>query len=148
MKRYWLNTLLALLAFLLATGIWFYDTYVAEIPIGEYPQAITMDRSAYNFDWQLGDEIQPVPYDNGLDCRDETLYSLLFIQARRYEPVIMKGTTPFGEGQHVWLEVTDNGTLWIYDWGLPISDNGIIELFDGKPISYRQLLGYAMHGRY
>lgn len=40
MEKYRLQTALALLAFLLATGIWFYDTYVTDKPIGEYPQAI------------------------------------------------------------------------------------------------------------
>lgn len=145
--KYRLQLVLSLLAFLLAMGIVVYNDFFAEKPIEEYPQAI-YSTGNYTFGWKLGDEIQPIPYDNGLDCRDETLYMLLFIQARLYEPVIMKGISPFGDGQHVWLEVTDNGTLWLYDWGLPISDNYIVGLFEGKPITYRQLLGYAMHGRY
>jgi len=148
MKKYWLNTLLAILAFLLATGLVAYDTFFAEKPIGEYPQAITLPMHEYTLDWKLGDKIIPYPVCEigKYNCTDSTLYSYLYIEANPhdYKTKIIMGKDPSTRILHVWLLASDNGTRYVYDWELPIhQDTDYFKQFIGREITYKQLLGYA-----
>jgi hypothetical protein len=93
--------------------------------------------------WQLGDDIFPYP-PGGFDCDDETLYSYLYLLGlhRNYEVKIMKGLSPYNHSvYHVWLEVSDNQSRYIYDWGMARND---FFVFNGTQITYRQLLNYAI----
>ena len=95
--------------------------------------------------WQLGDEILPHSFVDRKDynCSADTLYSLYYIwnMGRDYKTKIMYGSSPWVNGQkHVWLEVSDNMSCYIYDLGYPLLN---FELYQGREISYTKLLQYA-----
>jgi len=95
--------------------------------------------------WGLGDEIVPYPYYDKLhDCDDGVVYSYLYLLALQedYEIKIMHGICDIfpGNKKHVWLDVSDNSSRYIYEMGFPLLN---FELYHGKEISYGKLLQYA-----
>lgn len=94
----------------------------------------------YLINWELGEEILPYPFfDHWFDCDDATVYSFLYLRSvdRDLDVKIMAGRA-WGE-EHTWLEVSDNSTMVIYDWGIPIENT---TLYKGREISYGQLIYY------
>ena len=99
-------------------------------------------------EWELGDEIVPFPFIDGkrLDCDDATLYSYLWLDGLpdlKVQP--MYGVLNWLENgvwvrrAHTWLEVSDNETTMIYDYGTALPE----DFYKGRRISYYQLLIYA-----
>ena len=92
--------------------------------------------------WTLGDYISPTPFPSEtIDCDDITLYSFYYIKARapNLDIEIKRGY----EWNHVWLEVSDNESTFIYDYGVAYeSSPAIDEIFIGRRITLRQLVGY------
>lgn len=108
------------------------------------PQLSAVDNYTMNF--QLGDEIIPFPLMKGrFDCDDAVIYSYIYLNGlyKEYDVKIMYGRSYFMPGykRHVWLDVSDNGTRYIYDWGLPVKE---YSAYKGKEIRYVDLLRYAV----
>jgi len=94
-------------------------------------------------EWELGDEISPYPFAEGIDCDDGTLYSYYYVIGADpdLDIKIMWGR-PWA---HVWLEVSDNETTFVYDYGQPYEKiPEIAEIFKGREISLRHLIGEVL----
>jgi len=63
---------------------------------------------------------------------------------RDYKITIMFGGMSVSQEGHIWLDVSDNTSRWIYEMWYPSQDFELYEgLYRGHPISYRELLGMA-----
>ncbi len=110
------------------------------------PESVLSPHEQYIVGFRLGDDITPYPpLGNGFDCDDAVLYSYLYLKGldQGYDIKIMYGKSPMFLAQyHVWLDVSDNGTRWIYDLGMA-SQN--YDSYKGKRITYSMLLSYAKY---
>ena len=108
-------------------------------------EANLTDNATCNTTFQLGDDMLVLPiYEGKLDCEDQAIFTYIYFRSFGYEDVTIRKKLFLIDKRlafHVWINVTDNGTVYPYDGG--ICFKGFPQYEKSKEITYRQLLEKA-----